>query len=167
MVRYYTWKLQLVSSILQLIVDYVDIIHDQPNNLILCNKTETCQYNAALVITSAIRGPSKETLHQELGFEYLTSRRWLRKLSTFSKIVRNKSPGCLCKYILPGDHAYLTRKSNNIKQTFCRLEYFANSFFPYTITQQIPNSLWEIFSHWDPQNETLNTHYEKKIQKPP
>ena len=27
---------------------------------------------------------------------------------------------------------------------------------------QIPNSLGDKFSHWDSQNETLITHYEKK-----
>ena len=34
----------------------------------------------ALVITGGIRGSSKEKLYQELGFEYLSSRRWLRKI---------------------------------------------------------------------------------------
>ena len=29
-------------------------------------------------------------------------------------------------------------------------------------TLQIPNSLGDKFSQWDPQNETLITHYEKK-----
>ena len=49
--------------------------------------------------------------------------------------MEDKSPGYLYKYILPGDRAYLTRNSNNIKQIFCRSEYFANSFFPYTIKE--------------------------------
>ena len=34
-------------------------------------KLESIQYNAALAITSAIRGSSKEKLYQELGFESL------------------------------------------------------------------------------------------------
>ena len=41
----------------------------------------------------------------------------------------------LYKYILPGNRAYLTRNSNNIKHTFCRSEYFSNFFFPYTIKE--------------------------------
>ena len=32
---------------------------------------ETIQYNAALAITGAIRGSSREKLYQELGFETL------------------------------------------------------------------------------------------------
>ena len=64
-------------------------------------------------------------------FEYLSSRRWLRKLW----FARNKSPGYLHEYNLSGELVYLTRNSNNIKHIFCRSEYFANSFFPYTIKE--------------------------------
>ena len=92
-------------------------------------------YNAALASTGAIRGSLKERLYQELGFEYLSLRRWLRKLCIFYRIVRNKSPGYLYNYILPDDYAYLTRNSNNIKRIFCISEYFANSFFPYPIKE--------------------------------
>ena len=82
-----------------------------------------------------ISGSSKERLYQELGFEYLSSRWWLRKLLTFYRILRKKSPSYLYKYTLPGDRVYLTQNSNNIKQIFCRSGYFANSFFPDTIKE--------------------------------
>ena len=101
----------------------------------MCNKIEICQNKAALAITGVIRGSSKEGLYQELGFEHLSLRRSLKKLCTFYRIVRDKSPGYLYKYILPGDRDYLTRNSNNTKQIFCRSEYFANSFFFYTIKE--------------------------------
>ena len=120
----------LYKSLIRPHLDYADIIYDQLNNLNLCNKIETCQYNAALAIPGAIRGSSKERLYQELGFEYLSSRRWLRKLCTFYKIVRNKSPGYLYKYILPGDCVYLTRYSNNIKQIFVDPNILLTLFFP-------------------------------------
>ena len=108
-------------------LDYTDI-SEQPNNLNL-NKIETCQFNATLAITGAIRDFSKERLYQELGLKYLSSLRWLRELCTFYRIVGNNSSGYFYKYILPGDRAYLTRNNNNIKQIFCRSEYSANSFF--------------------------------------
>ena len=38
---------------------------------------ETIQYNAALAITGAIRGSSREKLYQELGLETLQQRRWI------------------------------------------------------------------------------------------
>ena len=48
---------------------------------------ETIQYNAALAITGAIRGSSREKLYQELGLETLQQRRWYRKLCCFYKIL--------------------------------------------------------------------------------
>ena len=37
----------------------------------------------------------QKRLYQELGFEYLSSRRWLRKICTFHRIARSKSPSYL------------------------------------------------------------------------
>ena len=55
-------------------LDYGDIVYDQPNNSSLSEKIESLQYNAALAITGAIKGSSKEKLCQELGFESLKDR---------------------------------------------------------------------------------------------
>ena len=55
--------------------------------------------------------------------------------SSHCRIVRNKSPGYLYKYISPGDRACLIR-NNNIKQILCRSEYFLILFFSlYTIKE--------------------------------
>ena len=62
----------LYESLIRHHLDYTDIIYDQTNNLNLCKNSDTCQYYAALTITGAIRGSSKERLYQELGFEYLS-----------------------------------------------------------------------------------------------
>ena len=67
-------------------LDYGDVIFDQAFNNSFHQRLESIQYNAALAITGAIRGTSKEKLYQELGFESLQSRRWFRKLSLFCKI---------------------------------------------------------------------------------
>ena len=56
-------------------LDYGDIVYDQPNNSSLSEKIESLQYNAALAITGAIKGSSKEKLCQELGFASLKDRR--------------------------------------------------------------------------------------------
>ena len=61
-------------------LNYDDVIYDQPNYSRLSDKIETVQYNAALAITDAIRGTSKEKLNQELGLESLKDRRWLRRM---------------------------------------------------------------------------------------
>ena len=52
-------------------VDNGHVIYDQQNLSSLANKIESVQYNTALAITGAIRGTSKEKLHQELAFESL------------------------------------------------------------------------------------------------
>lgn len=40
-----------------------------------CEKLESTQYNAALAITGAITGTSREKLYRELGLESLQKRR--------------------------------------------------------------------------------------------
>ena len=42
-------------------LDYGAIIFDQPENESFCKKNESVQYNAALAITGAIQGTSRET----------------------------------------------------------------------------------------------------------
>ena len=82
-------------------LDYGDVIYDQPNLSSLTNKIESVQYNAALAITGAIRGTSKEKLYQELGFESLKDRRWLRQLCDLYKIVNTKQLAYLYDLIPP------------------------------------------------------------------
>ena len=55
-------------------LDYGAIIFDQPENEIFCKKIESVQYTAALAITRAIQGTSREKLHKELGLETLKSK---------------------------------------------------------------------------------------------
>ena len=62
----------LYKAFIRPYLDYCDIINYKPNNMNICNKNKSLQYNAALAITGAIRGTSKEKLFQELGFEYLS-----------------------------------------------------------------------------------------------
>ena len=56
-------------------LDYGDIIYDRAYNTSFHQNIESIQYNAALAITGAIRGTSREKLYQELGFESLKQRR--------------------------------------------------------------------------------------------
>ena len=78
-------------------LNYADIIYDQAYNSAFHDKLESIQYNACLAITGAIRGTSTEKLYQELGLEFLKSRRWFRKLCHFYKIFNKKSPSYLFK----------------------------------------------------------------------
>ena len=50
------------------------------------------QYKAALAITNAIQGTSRDKIYQELGLESLKSRRWYKRLSCMFKIMKEKAP---------------------------------------------------------------------------
>ena len=73
-------------------LDYGDILYDQAHNASFHLKLESLQCNACLAIAGEIRASSREKLYQELDFESLQQRRWYRKLSTFYKIFKSKSP---------------------------------------------------------------------------
>ena len=114
-------------------LDYGDVVYDQLSNSRLSDKIETIQYNAALAITGAIRGTSKEKLYQELGLESLKDRRWLRRISYFYKIISTKLPPYLYELIPP------LQKSQRYPGCFqtlrCTTALFQNSFLPFTITE--------------------------------
>ena len=77
-------------------LDYGDIVYDQTNLSYLTDTIKLVQYNA---ITGAIRGTSKGKLYEELGFESLKERRWLRRLCYLYKIVTTKQPAYLFSYL--------------------------------------------------------------------
>ena len=89
------------------------IWYDQTFNMSFQQKMETIQYNAALAITGAIRGSSRENLYQELGLETLQQQRWYRKLCSFYKILKSQSPKYL--YSIISIHNIHTEQGNVIK----------------------------------------------------
>ena len=109
-------------------LDYTDTIYNKPNNMNNCNKIESLGYSAALAITGAIRGSLKEKLYHELGFAYLSSKRWLRKLWNSYKIVVNKSPNYLYNYVSTVNQFYQTKSGVKFLQMSCRTEFFCELF---------------------------------------
>ena len=67
--------LTIYKSFVRPNLDYADIIYDKPFNESFKRKIEMVQYKAALVITGAIKGTSRDRLYQELGLESLADRR--------------------------------------------------------------------------------------------
>ena len=70
---------------------YGDILYDETFNNSFHERLEWIQYNAAVAITGAVRGSSRGTIYQELGFKSLQEQRWYRKLCLFFKIIKNQS----------------------------------------------------------------------------
>ena len=87
----------------------------------------------AIAITGAVSGTSKGKLCQELGFESLKGRRWLRRLYYLYKIVNTKQPAYLYYFIPP----FQTSSCNKgcIYEPFSRTVSFKSSFLPYAITE--------------------------------
>ena len=66
--------LTIYKSFLRPHFDYGDAIYDRAFNESFQNKLESVQYNAALAITGANSGSSREKLYQESSFGSLKSR---------------------------------------------------------------------------------------------
>ena len=62
------------KAFLRHIIDYGDVIYEQPQNESFCEKLESIQYKAALAMTGAIQSTSREKNYQDLGLELLKSR---------------------------------------------------------------------------------------------
>ena len=114
-------------------LDYGDILYDQPTNESFTRKIESVQYNAALAITGAIRGTSRDKLYKELGLESLQSRRWMRRLCLFFKVLKNEQPNYLFDIIPKNESTHNTRFHHNIPSLRVNRDFFKNSFFPSTI----------------------------------
>ena len=91
--------LTIYKVFLRPLIDYGDIIYDQPHNSSFCEKLESVQYKAVLPITGAIQGTSREKIFQELGFESLKSQKWSRGLCCMFKIMKNEAPNYLISLI--------------------------------------------------------------------
>ena len=111
----------------------MDVIYDPPNNNRLSEKIESIQYNAALAITGAIRGTSREKLYQELGLESLKDRRWLRRLCYLHKVLSTNLPAYLYELIPPIINSH--RNPGCYRALYCRTDLFRNSFWFFSINE--------------------------------
>ena len=114
-------------------LDYGDLIFDRANNSSFHQNIESFQYNAALAITGAVSGTSKEKIYLELGFESLQQGRWCRKLCFLFKIIKNKSPSYLFQLVPSTNSRYLTRNSDNIPKFIQNITSSKAPFFPFII----------------------------------
>ena len=130
--------LTLYKSFVRPNLDYANVIYDKPFNESFKRKIEMVQYKAALVITGAIKGTSRDKLYRELSLESLEDRRRFRRLFFFHKIIQGLLPSSLhTSHNAVSEEAYLTRSTtqNKIKPIPARTKVFENSFFPYCIKE--------------------------------
>ena len=127
-------------------LDYGDVIYHIPpkksdfsqdtslNNHM--EKLESVQYSAALAVTGAWKGTSREKLYEELGWESLSQRRWSRPLVLFYKIVNNITPD-YTRYPIPQlpQAMYSFRNADVIGQISSRTTRFKASFYPDCLSE--------------------------------
>ena len=95
---------------------------------------ENVQYEAARVVSGAMRGTGRARVLRELAWEKLETRRSIHKVVTFYKITNDLSPTYL-RSILPCDRtAPFLRSGGNFKPIAVRTERFKRPFLPSTIT---------------------------------
>ena len=114
-------------------LDYGDVIYYQPNNNGLSKKIESIQYISALAIIGAIRRTSREKLYEELGFESLKYRRWLRQLCYLHKVLSTKLPTYLYKVIPPILNSH--RNPGCYRALYYRTDLYRNSFLLFSINE--------------------------------
>ena len=138
-------------------LDYDDVLYHIPTKICefrssntlpsIMEKIESFQYSAALAVTGAWRGTSRERLYEELGWESFDSRRWARQLTLFYKIVNKLIPAHMSNPIpLLQQAQYSFRRRDVIGQIRARTERFKSSFYPHclkewsTLSPQIRNT---------------------------
>ena len=141
-------------------LDYGDIIYHKYDPQ-LCQKftqkLEQTQYCAALAVTGAWRGTSREGLYNELGWETLYHRRWYRRLCHIYNLIKSRSPNCLFTEVPPEPNiSFNLRNTRNYDQNFTRTARYANTYF-----QNAPFE-WNLLDN-DIRNSTSISEFKNKL----
>ena len=80
----------IYKAFLRPLIDYGNIIYDQPQNQSFCGKLDIVQHKAALAITGAIQGISRDRIYQELDLESvkLSQEHGIKRLSSLFKTMK-------------------------------------------------------------------------------
>ena len=95
------------------IVNYADIIYVKPLTESFNDELEMVRYNAAFVITGAIKSTSPDRIYRELSLESLAEQRRSHKISFFNIIINVLLSVYLHAYInYCGEDVYRARSPN-------------------------------------------------------
>ncbi len=122
--------ISLYKSLIRPVMEYADVIWDGCSEY-ESNILEGVQYEAAHVVTGAIKGTSKGRLSNELCWKDLKTRRYLCKMFFLYIIVNHLTPSYLCD-ILPSQVSerseYSLRSRDNILSIPFKTEQLKKSF---------------------------------------
>ena len=117
------------------LMEYADFIWDGCSNE-STNALESVQYEAARLVTGAIKGTNRQSLLDELCWDSLKSRRHIHKISLFYKMMNNLVPNYLSSLIpcpVSNRTTYSLRNSEDISLMSCSTSRFQKSFLPSAI----------------------------------
>ena len=113
-------------------LDYGDVIFDN-QRADLMKLIEQVQYKAALIISGCWRGTSQEKLYDELGWESLSTRRMVRRMTIFYKISHRLTPSYLYEHIPKRNEINMSLRNRHVIPPLTKTDRYKNSFFPYSI----------------------------------
>ena len=123
----------LYTTMVRPIIEYGDVIYDGMS-LSLGQSLEKTQRRAAIICSGAYRHTETRTLLQEVGWEPLSERRKMHKLTTLYKIQSGIYPAYLRDLIPKAtEPRYSLRTVPHIPIIHTRLTTTTKSFFPSTI----------------------------------
>ncbi len=126
---------QIYVSYMRPILEYASVVWDNCAEYEK-EQLEKIQNEAARIVTGLTRSVSLVNLRQEIGWQLLSDRRHLQKLSVMYKADNNQLPSYLTNLIPPqvntGTH-YNLRNQNDIITPATRIEIFKSSFVPSTV----------------------------------
>ena len=141
-------------------LDYGDIIyhkHDPELRLDFTKRLEQTQYSAALAVTGAWMGTSRQRLFDELGWETLYHRRWYRRLCHFFTLKTTQYPEYLFSQIPPERQMYYSlRNMSSYQEIGFRTDRYFNTYFPNVIAE------WNQLNK-DTRNSSSYTEFKRNL----
>ena len=148
-------------SFIRPLLEYGDVVWDNCTDY-EANELEKIQNEAGRIVIGATKLISIDKLHQETGWESLSSRRRNHKLILFYKMVHQLVPPYLCSLVpnLVGNRSrYSLRNVNDFESIRCRTCLFQNSFVPHTVRE------WNNLSEDIKDSSSLSTFKSKLKRK--
>ena len=124
-------------------LDYGDIVYhkyDPEMRQDITKRLEQTQYSAALAVTGAWRGTSRQRLLEELGWESLYQRRWYRRMCHFFSLKKTRAPAYLFDEIPVERNVSYSLRCQREYQPAGRTARFASTYF--TIARKSGNILF-------------------------
>ncbi len=142
---------QIYISYMRPILEYSSVVWDGCSDYEK-STLEKIQNEAARIVTGLTRSVSLANLRQEIGWQELSDRRTVQKLSIMYKADNNITPSYINNLLPPTIRDitnYNLRNRNNINIPSSRLEIHKQSFIPSSV---------QLWNNVDPNIRALDTH---------